>query len=396
MQKNYYSEHERHETLKAFIREKIQQAGGDIPFVDYMQYALYTPELGYYMAHPHIFGGNEQKDFITAPEISPLFGQTLAQVCSAILEKISEGVILEFGAGTGKLAEDVLNVLDKQGKLPRAYWIVDPSPHLREIQRQRLDNHPAREKIELKWFDKLPDGPFAGIVIANEVLDALPAQRFQITDTHCFEAFVTYHEGGFQEEYQMSHDPAIEQLAQHIRAENSLEVLKVRPYQSERLPGLKTFFKTLSAALKQGVVLLMDYGFPRHEFYHPDRYMGTLMCHQQQRAHIDPYREVGLQDITTHVDFTDVAEQASDTGFDIAGYTQQAAFLMNAGLLSLCTHENIAVGANNIRPFEAKTALHLLTSPSEMGELFKVMALTKAIDLFPFPGFEHFDKRHTL
>lgn len=392
MHQNYLLENlsnsERHETLKAFIVEKIQKAGGGIPFSEYMQYALYTPNLGYYMVHPDIFGEKEGKDFTTAPEISSLFGQTLANVCHAILKEIPHAVILELGAGTGKLAEDLLNALDKLGTLPEAYWIFDPSLNLREKQQERLAAHTTNKKTSLKWLEELPKKPFCGIVIANEVLDAMPAQRFQITDKECFELFVTYRDEVFQEEYRVTQDSAILRLAEHIRAQNSPEILKVRPYQSERLPELASFFKTLSHSLEKGAVLLIDYGFPRHEFYHPDRYMGTLMCHQQQRAHADPYHDVGLQDITTHVDFTDVAEKADEAGFSIAGYTQQAAFLMNAGILSL--------SSSSLSFLETKKALQLLTSPSEMGELFKVIALTKALDLYPFPGFEHFDKRRSL
>ena len=377
---HHYPESQRHEALKAFIIEKIREAGGGIPFSEYMQHSLYTPELGYYMAHPNIFGATEEKDFVTAPEVSSLFGQTLANVCHAILKEMPHAVILELGAGSGKLAMDLLEALEKLGTLPEAYWIYDVSPALRDEQKERLNS----QAIPVKWLEKLPEQPFCGIVIANEVLDAMPAQKFQVGDKECFECFVTYRDGIFQEEYRPTQDLDIQQLGHYIREGNSPEILKARPYQSERLPELTSFFNTLSASLQQGAVLLIDYGFPRHEFYHPDRHMGTLMCHQRQRTHADPYHQVGLQDITTHVDFTDVAEKAFDAGFAVAGYTQQAAFLMNAGILLLAEH------------IKTKTEIQLLTSPSEMGELFKVMALTKALNISPFPGFEHFDKRHSL
>lgn len=377
------SEIQRHETLKAFIVEKITKTDG-IPFSEFMHDVLYTPQLGYYMVHPHIFGGTEENDFITAPELSPLFGQSIANICHTILKQMPDAIILELGAGSGKLAEDILVALEKLGTLPKAYWILDPSTGLREKQQERLKS----KFLPVEWLDDLPTKPFRGIIIANEVLDAMPAQRFQITDKECFEGFVTYRDNKFENEYRKTNDKYIEQLAHYIREQTGEETLKVRPYQSERSPHLKTFFESLSGSLEAGVALFMDYGFPRHEFYHPDRYMGTLMCHQRQKTHDDPYHQVGLQDITTHVDFTDVAEKATDAGFSVAGYTQQAAFLMNAGLLSLYKEQTASL--------QAKTAIDLLTSPSEMGELFKVMALTKNLDLFPFPGFEHFDKRRSL
>lgn len=383
MQTDHSSEILRHEMLKTLIAEKIVKKDG-IPFSEYMQDALYAPELGYYMAHPHIFGSTEDADFITAPEISPLFAQSLANVCQKILQQIPDAVILELGAGSGKLAEDLLHALDKLGVTPKAYWILDLSTGLRAKQQERLKN----QTIPIEWLDHLPKKPFKGIIIANEVLDAMPAQRFQVTGKESFELFVNYDDNHFQEEYRKTDDKEITQLAEYIRGQIPAEVLEIRPYQSERLPQLKSFFTSLSASLDTGVALFIDYGFPRHEFYHPDRYMGTLMCHQRQKTHPDPYHQVGLQDITTHVDFTDVAERAVDAGFSVAGYTQQAAFLMNAGLLSLYMKGDSSL--------QLKTALDLLTSPSEMGELFKVMALTKNIDIFPFPGFESFDKRQNL
>ena len=383
MQTHHFSDNQRHETLKTFIIEKIAEKKG-ISFTEYMHDVLYTPELGYYMAHPNIFGSTEEKDFITAPELSSLFGESLANVCHAILKNMPDAVILELGAGSGKLAQDLLAALEKLGSSPKAYWILDPSTGLKTKQQERLKNH----HIPIEWLDKLPEKPFKGIVIANEVLDAFSAQRFQVTDKDCFELFVTYQDNKFQEEYRKNQDKDLLKLAEYIREQNPSDLLKIRPYESERLPQLTSFFESLWASLESGVALFIDYGFPRHEFYHPDRYMGTLMCHQRQKTHPDPYHQIGLEDITTHVDFTDVAEKAQEAGFSIAGYTQQAAFLMNAGILSLYME--------NPASLQLKTALDLLTSPSEMGELFKVMVLTKNCDIYPFPGFEFFDKRQSL
>lgn len=387
------SEKTRSLALQTFVIEQIQKAGGHIPFSTFMHHVLYTPELGYYMTHHRIFGSTEESgDFTTAPEISSLFGETLAQICHKILKEMPQAVILEFGAGSGKLAVDLLKTLETLGTPPEAYWILDPSPTLQKKQQQTVDTHLPTWKEKICWLKKLPEKPFVGIIIANEVLDAMPAQRFQVTHDNCFEIHVKYQNECFQDDYQSTDDPNILALARNIRANTSLEELKKTSYQSERIPALKSFFQELFSSLEQGVVLLMDYGFPRHELYHPDRHMGTLMCHYHQRVHTNPYQHIGLQDITTHVDFTDAAEQATDAGFELAGYTQQAAFLMNAGLLSLLQEKSPSIND--------KTAVYLLTSPSEMGELFKVMALTKNmtknVNFYPFPGFELFDKRHTL
>ena len=416
--------------LRDLIIQKIQETRS-IPFSEFMDMALYTPEKGYYMANPKIFGATESTgDFTTSPEISPLFGQTLAQACHKILKDMPNAIILELGAGSGKLAVDLIKTLEQLGTPPEAYWILDPSLMLREKQKEKLTkelnalkNFPEW-KNKLKWLDKLPEEPFCGIVIANEVLDAMPAQRFMVTENAYFETYVTYdaQKDIFEDNYELTDDPEIHRLAEYIRTntmgakpdsceipltgahkgnapteievtespvkvtENSVKYIH-NYYQSERIPALKPFFHDLFASLEKGAVFLIDYGFPRHEFYHPDRSMGTLMCHYQQRVHSDPYVNIGLQDITAHVDFTDVAEKATEAGFHCAGYTQQAAFLMNAGLLSLISHYPAA---------HVKTAMNLLTSPSEMGEIFKVMALTKNLECYPFPGFEQFDKRQSL
>lgn len=400
--------------LEALLLEKIQQSGGSISFTEYMNTVLYQPQFGYYSAHPTIFGSTEQTgDFTTAPEISSLYGQTLANVFYRILKEIPDAIILELGAGTGKLAVDVLKALESMGVTPKAYWIVDPSETLRQKQQKTLQEALPHWFERLRWFEKLPETTFAGIIVANEVLDAMPAQRFKITSEGVFETYVTCtqdtqtsqdlhssltgpsgilsHKGRcihFEEIDKPTDDPEIQKIRQMLLSQIPEETLRKQPYQSERLPALRSFFEQLYAVLEKGVILLADYGFPQHEFYHPDRFMGTLMCHYQQKAHTNPYIHLGKQDITTHVDFSDVAEKAMDAGFSLAGYTQQAAFLMNAGLLDFIQSGHLTL--------HQKTAIHLLTSPSEMGELFKIMALTKQFEQTPFSGFESFDKRHTL
>lgn len=404
----------RHDQLTEWLIKKIQLTGGSIPFSEYMEAVLYTPELGYYMASDRIFGATDlEGDFTTAPEISSLFGQTLARVCHKILNK-SDNIILELGAGSGKLAVDILQALEKISVpntdsphlLPEAYWIVDPSPVLRKKQEKLLEKHLPHWKNKIHWFDSLEalknfsKKPFNGIVIANEVLDALPAQRFRVTSEHCFETYVQYNPSNdsrdnssiFQDHFQITHNPDLLKFAEKIRSNGAFSIHSPNEtYDTEWIPTLPEFFNSLFNCLDNAAVLLIDYGFPEHEFYHPDRFMGTLMCHYRQQVHIDPYLYAGLQDITTHIDFTHVAECATQAGFSVKGYTQQAAFLMNAGLLNL--------PSSCISDSEQKSLsrdIQLLTSPAEMGELFKVMALTKNMDIYPFPGFELFDKRHTL
>jgi SAM-dependent MidA family methyltransferase len=351
--------------LKAYIIEKIRRSGSKIPFSSYMEMALYTPELGYYMKEALPFG--RQGDFITAPELSPLFGQCIAGAVQPVLDNFKHPVILEWGAGTGKLAYTLL----KNCQHISQYVIIDISPSLRKQQENTL-----REYLpKITWLEELPPEPFEGIILANEVIDAFPVTRFCLENENVREYYVTENNQQLQWTLEPPGDPQIISLV------NSLNLGP--PYTSEIHLTLKSFMENLSGCLNAGVVLVFDYGFPRHEFYHPDRYAGTLMCHYQHRANADPFYLPGMQDITAHVDFTALAENGFTAGFDVAGYTSQSAFLLECGILGLANTE------------KDNQAIKLLTLPHEMGELFKVMAFSKNYDL-PIRGFKFQDRRNRL
>jgi SAM-dependent MidA family methyltransferase len=365
------------------IHDEIRAAGGYIPFARYMDLALYAPGLGYYSAGAPKFGSGG--DFITAPQISPLFSRCLAQQCAPILNALGGANILELGAGTGTMAADLLLELASNDELPGNYFILEISADLRERQRQLLQARCPQFEKTVVWIDSLPDN-FTGVILANEVIDAMPAHRFQVNGPNIREFYVGLQQG---------------QLSWHLGAPSSNELLShveqllsegfcQADYESELSLLLPGWINSLSDCLKRGGILLIDYGFPRHEFYHPERNRGTLMCHYKHHAHQDPFYFPGLQDITVHVDFTHVAECAAAAGLDVAGYTSQAAFLMNCGL------QELLVTSNNPRvQLEIAREVKQLTMPGEMGEIFKAMALTRDLDL-PLRGFATHDRRGSL
>jgi SAM-dependent MidA family methyltransferase len=341
--------------LQERIAARIDAAGGWISFADYMQLALYEPGLGYYDAAGVKFGGGG--DFVTAPEISPLFAQCLAAPVSEAFERLPRHV-LEFGAGTGALARALIEALRERGREPASYLIVEVSADLRARQRERLAGLPVQ------WLDRLPGG-FEGVVVANEVLDVLPVQLF-LSDGG------TVHERGVSRpggRLQFAGRPADEALAQAVRRLEALAGPWPPGYGSELCPLAGHWLAALAASVRRGLVLLVDYGFPAREYYHAQRAMGTLMCHYRQHAHADPLWMPGLNDITAHVDFSACAQAARRHGFELLGFTSQARFLLNCGLL-----DRLRVAGGATDPVQAQAAQRLL-SEAEMGELFKVMAL---------------------
>ncbi|MCC5791447.1 MAG: SAM-dependent methyltransferase [Legionellaceae bacterium] len=365
------------DSLRRVLEEK--QA---IPFVEYMQHVLYAPVDGYYSSLRPKFGAGG--DFITAPELTPLFGRTLARQCRAILADMETADILEFGAGSGRLCIDVLRELEQLGQLPRQYYILEVSAALRVLQQENIGRDIPHLAERVRWLDALP-ASFHGVVLANEVLDAMPVHRFLLTEEALLESWISLDgEGGLQEAYRPQVDAA---LRAHVQ--NRLPPLPT-PYQSEVNLWAGAWIQSVAAMLEQGVILLLDYGFPRHEYYHPDRRLGTLMCHQGHRSHPDPLQGPGTQDITAHVDFTYVAEEADAAGLQVLGFSNQAAFLLANDLLGLLS--------TDLGPADALAqtqAVKTLTQPQEMGELFKVMALGKAFDA-DLQGFLLLDKRATL
>jgi SAM-dependent MidA family methyltransferase len=379
--------------LTDVIRAEIERSGGAIDFSRFMELALYSPGLGYYSGGRQKFGA--AGDFVTAPELGSMFARCLARQCREILEHLGGGDILEAGAGSGRLAADLLLELERLGRLPARYFILELSAELRARQAETLKQRAPHLIARVHWLDRLTER-FRGVVLGNELLDALPVERFRVTDHGIEQLQVGWGKDGFLWKAR----PADE----NIRAR--IVPLGLPPgYTSEIGFAADGWVRTLAEKIEAGVLLLIDYGFPRREFYHPQRTMGTLMCHYRHRAHDDPLVLVGLQDITAHVDFTAIAAAAvlpspsgrgnegeGKAGLDLLGYTSQAMFLLGCGL------DEIA-GASD--PGDARAHLALtaeikkLTLPSEMGELFKVIALGRGVSI-PLAGFCRQDRRRAV
>lgn len=375
------------ERVAAHIREKLHQAGGWLPFERYMELALYAPGLGYYSAGAQKFGA--AGDFVTAPELSPLFGRCLARQCAEVLAELDGGEILELGAGSGRLAVDVLSELESLDALPARYRILEVSADLRQRQRETLRTALPQLMDRISWLDRLPARPFTGIILGNEVLDALPAAVFEIARGGPLEWGVAERDGALDWEARRARPQLVGALA---RINRELEQKLPEGYRSEYCPGLPHWIAGLAAALKKGVMLFADYGFPRHEYYHPERARGTLMCHYRHRAHEDVFLWPGLQDITAWVDFTAVGEAALDTGLDVLGYTIQAHFLLAAGL-NECLYDLPTLDIR--RQAELTRQARQLVLPEEMGEKFKFIALGRNVDI-ALRGFALRDLRDRL
>jgi SAM-dependent MidA family methyltransferase len=368
--------------LFSLIGNKIREAG-EISFAEFMQIALYDPQFGYYSAGLQKFG--VEGDFITAPELTPLFGQTLAYQCQQILTTLKHPILFEFGAGTGRLCIDLLSQLEQLQCLPELYFILEISGNLRYHQQHLIREQLPHLFPRVRWLERWPENKFSGVIIANEVIDAMPVHRFLQTKEHLLESYVTLNaQGQLQEEFKPCNNAML------IKYLNRVLPKTLFPYQSEVNLFIEDWIKQCFLMLEQGTMLIIDYGFPRHEYYHPDRNQGTLMCHYRHSSHPNPFIHVGKQDITAHVDFTQLAEAGSDAGFHVAGYSNQASFLLANGLLSLL--EELP---DNRSRLSAQQAVKKLLQPSEMGELFKVLALSKGIEL-PLLGFQLQDKRASL
>ncbi|RKT47529.1 class I SAM-dependent methyltransferase [Thiocapsa rosea] len=353
--------------LAELIRTEIAAANGLLPFDRFMDLALYAPGLGYYVAGAVKLG--RDGDFVTAPEISPLFGRCLAAQCAEVLERFGGGDLLEFGAGTGTLAVEVLGALEHLDALPGRYLILEPSPDLQERQQTLIRERAPHLAERCAWLTRLPTA-LRGVILANEVLDAMPVHRFSIRDDGGIdEVFVTERAGDLREVTAPARSPGLADAVGALHAEG---LAQAPGYGSEINLRLPPWMKALSPALDTGLVLLVDYGYPRPAYYQPDRTMGTLMCHLRHKAHGDPYTHIGLQDITAHVDFTAVAEAGVAAGFDLAGFTTQANFLIGCGIDRILSEAPDA--------FELTQGAKQLLLPTIMGERFKVMGLTKGIE----------------
>lgn len=373
--------------VSARIRTEIDAAGGALSFARYMALALYLPGLGYYSGGSHKFGA--QGDFITAPEYSPLFARCLARQCQQILVAIGGGDILEFGAGSGVLAVELLLELERLDCLPQHYLILELSAELRARQQALLTQRAGHLLARVRWLDALPAQPLRGVVLANEVLDAMPVQLFTVDAGVLKERCVAWEAPHFVWR-DVPADAALSRAVAELQAD--LDAPLPNDYSSELNTALPGWVSSLAAALECGVALLIDYGYPRREYYLPERSMGTLMCHYRHRVHDDPLIMTGLQDITAHVDFTAVAKAGLAAGLGLAGYTTQAHFLLGSGLPELAAASN----PDNLHAHLTLTdQIKTLTLPGEMGERFKVLALARGIDV-PLRGFALRDLRNRL
>lgn len=413
------------------IRARIAAAGGWLPFDAFMDLALYAPGLGYYTAGGRKIG--QGGDFTTAPELSDLFSRCVARQCAEVLEA-GGGSILELGAGTGRMAAQILTTLSSLGVLPERYLILEVSADLRERQKARIAALPAELKARVEWLDALPAKPLKGVILANEVLDALPCQRIVIRDGEarplgvCAASAGTSevagsagHDGsagaagfveregaaGAAEFVEREGFPGAAEFVEREGAACAVEFVEREGsadaaladawtatarslpfrledgYRTEICTRVEPWIGSLGDCLERGLVLLFDYGLPRAHYYHPQRTDGTLRCHFKQRAHDNPFINVGVQDITAWVDFTRVAEAADAAALDVRGFATQAAFLLGLGIEGMVTDVRLASEARQ------------LLMPGEMGEAFKALALTRNFDA-NLSGFSVQDLRHSL
>jgi SAM-dependent MidA family methyltransferase len=370
---------EHSERVAAHIREEIAASGGWISFARYMELALYAPGLGYYCAGSRKLG--KAGDFVTAPEISPLYGQTLARQVKQVLDSGFDEV-LEVGAGSGALAATLLEELERSGKAPRNYLILELSSDLRERSRDTLAERVPHLLERVAWLNRLPPS-FSGVVIGNEVLDAMPVHVVRVQGGKIEEGGVGVRADRVDWSWRIASGDLLEaaralQLPEGFRTEIPLVA--------------RAFMRSLAGVLEKGLALFVDYGFPEKEYYHPQRREGTLMCHYRHRAHPDPFFFPGLQDITSHVDFSAIAAAAREGGLDLAGYTSQAQFLVNCGITEVMARTPSEDGA---RYLPLANQANRLTSPAEMGELFKVIAVGRGFSA-PLLGFREGDRRQAL
>jgi len=376
------------DALAALIRNEIA-ARGPIAFARYMELCLYAPGLGYYSAGKTKFGA--AGDFVTAPELGDLFARSIAQTLAPALRELGdEADFLELGGGSGRFAVAVVRELAAQDALPRRYLLLEPGADLRERQRTLVaEALPPELAARVEWIDRPPESAWRGIAFANEVLDALPTTRFAMRGSEVTEEHVALAAGAFVREDRPA-DTLVTGAVRHV--ERYLDAPFADGYRSEILPQLPYWIPAVIGTLERGVALFVDYGYPRSEFYLPERRDGTLVCHYRHRAHADPLHRPGLQDITAFVDFTAVAEAGTDAGFELVGYAPQGQFLLASGLPALLEETAAADEVERMRRIgEAKR----LTLPGEMGERFQVIAFARGVTDVP-AGLRAFDLSRRL
>jgi SAM-dependent MidA family methyltransferase len=368
------------------IKDQIAASGGWLSFERFMDLALYAPGLGYYSAGARKLGAGG--DFTTAPEVSSLFGRCVALQCAEVMRALRAPSVLEIGAGSGRLAADVLARLEELGQLPRSYRILEISADLRDRQRALLGKRVPHLLERVEWLDKPAEIRFDGIILANEVLDALPAARFRWRADGVEELGVAVDAGRFV----WSARPANTAMEEDCRRLHQAGGAWDEGYVSEYCPRVLPWTHAVTQGLRMGAVLWFDYGLPRPQYYLPERHEGTLLCHYRHRVSDDPFANIGLQDITAWVDFTAIAEASREAQFDLAGFTTQAHFLAGTGI---DREMQLAAGDDEILFARLANQARQLMLPGEMGERFKAMAWLKGMDL-PLSGFGLLDLRHTL
>lgn len=372
--------------IQSIKRQLLHDEG--LTFAQFMSAALYTPGLGYYANGRLKFGA--QGDFVTAPELSPLFGQCVARQLAEVFSVLQCPSVLELGAGSGALAESVLLALAQSKQLPERYLILEPSAALQQQQRERLAQAlPDDLLARVHWLSSLPQN-FVGVIVGNEVADALPVEVIRLWPKDAEQAYVRWDEALQQFTWQWRHivDADLQALANQVR--ECVGEVSEQGYQTEVCCLFKPWMQSLSDCLQQGAILLIDYGYVEREYWSSGRWMGSLRAHYRQRAHNNPFYYPGLQDLTAHVDFTALAYAGHAAGLSVAGFTTQSHFLLSLGITGLV--DGAADVVNHLRLAQQ---IKTLTMPDEMGENFKVMAFLKALEI-PLSGFVLRDLRTSL
>jgi SAM-dependent MidA family methyltransferase len=376
--------------MREHLVAEINAAGGWLSFERFMDLALYAPGLGYYSGGAQKLG--KGGDFTTAPEVSRLFGACVGVQCAEVLRCLSAGSVLEIGAGSGRLAADILARLETLGQLPENYWILEVSADLRQRQREHLEKRLPQLLHRVHWLDRPPEESFDGVILANEVLDALPVVRFRWHLSAVEELGVELRGGARDREFAWGARPANAAMLEVCRELSEVGGPWDDGYVSEYCPRLSAWTRAVTQPLRRGAVLWFDYGLPRAQYYLPERHDGTLVCHFRQRQSDGPFANIGLQDISAWVDFTRVAEASRAAGFELAGFTTQAHFL---AALKIDQEMRLAAGGDENHFVRLANQARQLMMPGEMGERFKAMAWLRALDI-PLSGFALLDLRHSL
>jgi SAM-dependent MidA family methyltransferase len=373
--------------MRGRLIAQIESAGGALPFDLYMETALYAPGLGYYVNGRRKFG--EAGDFVTAPEVSPLFSRCLARQVAECLLNLGGGSVLEVGAGSGRMATDMLSELEMLDALPERYQILELSPSLRQAQFDTLSHGVPHLLPRVVWLTEMPSAGFRGVLVGNELLDAMPVHRFRRVEGTWQELAVAVKGRTFCDRWKPLQSPGLAEALEKLWPDATGVI---EGYSSELNMRLAPWLKAVAASLDAGYIILIDYGFAQREYYHAERSLGTLICHFRHRAYADPYLLPGLQDMTANVDFTALAQAAVALGFELSGYTTQAHFLIDSGLEQMLSTSD----PNDLkRHLSMMQGVKKLTLPGEMGERFKVMALARGARA-ALSGFRSRDMRERL